>query len=398
MKRVFGLKEISGKVNEYLFKQVKNKHEPENWKWKPHNPEKIKKLKDIIEREKESVNYACISNYAPSTERQKVVLIFACGNLSYGLIDHLENAGIKYFFLEYTQLIAQGKISIRIENDIQVKLLTIQELVLNLDDVSAVIWNPPKMIKPLFDFNHIPATKGRNSFMYKKRWVQFLRELPLLLKEEVAWIPGVPMNGSQEWQNKIGEYQLAKSVGLKVAPILFTNSLEDLQEFARENGNRLLIREFSTPPFSFPPVPLNITKISFENFSGSPSCFQKYVDKQYELRVVILFDKVYPCKIHSQNSELAKNDWRVYDDENVKWELVEIPNELTEKLLLLNKKLELTWTSVDLIYGVDDQYYFLEANRPGAHYWLDPFVGLDITKEIVKELADRNYTENIQKK
>lgn len=394
MKKVFGLKQISRKVNELLFKDVKYKSEPEKWKWTPHNPEKIRNLKEAVEKEKDEVNFACISNYEPGEQKQKVLLVFAVGNLSYAMIRNLEKERVKFFFVDYVQFILQGTLTISIDNEKEVKFIEIEGLRLNLDDVGAVIWNPPKIFKPLFDFDHIPPTRGRNQFIYKKRWIQFLKELPHLLNDDVVWLPGTPFHGTQDWQNKLGEYSLARKVGLHVPPIICTNNFQKLRDFEAENGTTLLIREFSTPPFSFPPIRIeNLHALSFKHFENSPSCWQKYVEKKFEMRVVVLFDEVFPCKIHSQDSELAKYDWRVYDDENVKWELSEIPVEVKEKLLVLTRRLNLNWCSIDLIYGNDDNYYYLEANRPGSHYWLEYFVGLDITREIIMKLMQMNCVE-----
>jgi glutathione synthase/RimK-type ligase-like ATP-grasp enzyme len=83
---------------------------------------------------------------------------------------------------------------------------------------------------------------------------------------------------------------------------------------------------------------------------------------------------------------LTKEDWRVHDDANVRWEQVTIPYELKKSLIMFVKKLNLVWASVDLIKSVSGEYYFLEANRPGAHYWLDMFVGLDITDIISSKI------------
>jgi hypothetical protein len=153
--KVFGLSQLSGKVPELLKKDVKYKSEPEKWSWKPHNPDKIRNLKEIIENEKQSVNYACMTNYEPSDSKQKVLLLFAIGNLNYGFINYLEKRKIKYFFLDFTQFIVKGEILLRLENKEQQKILKMDDLVLNLKDVSAVIWNPPKYIRPLIDFNPI---------------------------------------------------------------------------------------------------------------------------------------------------------------------------------------------------------------------------------------------------
>jgi glutathione synthase/RimK-type ligase-like ATP-grasp enzyme len=112
-------------------------------------------------------------------------------------------------------------------------------------------------------------------------------------------------------------------------------------------------------------VKIDVSQISFKYLKKSPCCFQAYIEKEYELRIVVLFDKVFPCKIYSQNSELTKDDWRIHDDANVKWEIISIPEDIERKLIFIREKLGLTWCSIDLIYGKDHNYYFLEVNRPG---------------------------------
>jgi len=238
----------------------------------------------------------------------------------------------------------------------------------------------------LLDFEMIPAKKGRHAFLLRKRWSQFLRDLKLLLPENAIWIPSHPLNGSQEWQNKIGELNLASRLGLNIPNTILTNDVYSLRKFTQSNSMNLFLREFSSPPFNFPVIPIDVSKLKLINFNHSPSCFQEVLLKKFEYRVIILFDNIYPCKIYSQDSELTKRDWRIHDDANVKWELSDLPVEICDKLIKLAKKLELNWCSIDLIQDSDDNYYFLEINRPGAHYWLDLFIGLDITREISKKI------------
>ncbi len=68
---------------------------------------------------------------------------------------------------------------------------------------------------------------------------------------------------------------------------------------------------------------------------------------------------------------------------------------MEQKLILLAKNLNLTWCSIDLILSEDDQYYFLEANRPGAHYWLETFVGFNVSKVIVSEIKKHFINDQI---
>ncbi len=395
--KVFGLNHLSKRVVELLLKEVKYKNEPEKWKWTPHNPDKIRNIVDIVANEKKEVNFACITNYEPADEKQKVALVFAQGNLSYGMIENFKKEELKFFFIDFLQFTFLGKVVVKLENGTQKKWLQINDLTLKIDDIGCIIWNPPplKYFHPIFDSSMIPEKKGRNFFLYKKRWLQLLRDLILLVPKDAVWLPGTTLNGSQDWQNKIGEYSIAESIGLNIPPTIFTNDIKELKNFDSEYGPEIVLREFSSPPWSFPPIRIDLKKISFKNFEKSPSCFQQYIEKQYEYRVVILFDKVFPCKIYSQDSILAKDDWRVYDDANVKWELTDLPKDLEEKLIKMNRMLNLTWSSIDLIYGTDNKYYFLEANRPGAHYWLDAFVGFDVSKEIVSEIKNRKLAEHL---
>jgi len=395
--KVFGLNHLSKKVVELLFKEVKFKNEPEKWSWTPHNPEKIKNVVEIVAKEKEAVKYACLTNYEPTNKKQKVVLVFAYGNLSYGLIENFKKEGLKFFFIDFLQFTLLGKVIIKLENGTQKKELQIEGLTLKIEDIGCILWNPPplKYFYPIFDSSSIHPKKGRNFFLFKKRWLQLLRDLIHLVPQDAVWLPGNTLTGSQDWQNKIGEYSIAESIGLNIPPTIFTNDLNELKNFGFKYGPSIVLREFSSPPWSFPPIRIDLNKISYKNFEKSPSCFQQYIEKQHEYRVIVLFDKVFPCRIYSQDSILAKDDWRVHDDANVKWEMAELPNDLKEQLLIMSKMLNLTWCSIDLIYGKDKKYYYLEANRPGAHYWLDPFVGFDISKAIVFELKSRKLAESL---
>lgn len=62
----------------------------------------------------------------------------------------------------------------------------------------------------------------------------------------------------------------------------------------------------------------------------------------------------------------------------------------------LGKKLDLKWYSVDLIDTSDNEFVFCELNRPGAHYRLDLFVGLDISKEIVDFVANNEIVDKYE--
>lgn len=384
--KVFGEDKFDKKGLQELQSKSKDKKDPSKWNWKPAKPDKIVNITDILKREKEETNFSCITNYQISDTKQEIVFLFAMGNLSYGLIENLKINNVKFVYVNFNQFVAKGIVDWSISNTVQRRILKIEDVVIDLNDIKVVFWNPPFYPHSLFENEFIPVKRGRHRFLHRKRWSQVIKEFRGFLNENVLWIPGDPYTGSQDWQNKLTDYRISHEEGIKVPPFILTNDINELEKFCKENGEELLYREFSTPPFSFPPVKINLESIDSVLLKTSPCVFQKNISKVYEYRVVMFMDKIYPCKIYSQDSELTKDDWRIHDDANVKWEISELPIEVSNKLFKIKNRLGLTWCSIDIIFSTDENYYFLEANRPGAHYWLDMFVGLDISKEIVETL------------
>ncbi len=318
--QVFGLKEFDKNRYSELKLQTQNRSNPEKWTWTPANPDKIKNIGAELKKRREQVNYACMTNYEVGDEQQNIVLVFALGNLSYGFVEQLSQQNIKFVYLDFVQFAAQGRVTFSISGNEVINRMEVGDVTVNLNDIKVVIWNTPLYPYPIFDFNILPET-DREKFLHRKRWSQVLKEFRGFLRKDVLWFPGDPFNGSQEWQNKLTEYKIAHDLGINVPPFILTNDFVELQDFSSNHGNELLLREFSTPPYSLSPAKVNITEVDKDQLFSAPCIFQKYINKKYEFRVVVIRDMIFPCKIHSQDSELAKTDWRVHDDEHVKWEL-----------------------------------------------------------------------------
>lgn len=367
-------------------RSVKNENNPSAWKWKPFDPEKTANIKEIEAQDIQSINYAVKTNYNyNSKKRQKIALVFNHGSTSVPILEGLKKKKIKYFFLSFEQFIAQGFLSFTSDEK---AFLEIGGIKLDLNDVAVVYWTPPGVPAPLFDFNF--KSHPKSEVFFQHRWSMVLRELVGFLPQETVWIPGNTFHGSQEWQNKLSELRMAHVLGLNIPKTLLTNSFLSFKNFLKsQRGNNILLREFSFPPLSFQ-APIIDTKSKEvmkdikEKLQNSPVVFQQYVEKRFEYRVIILGKKCFPVRIYSQDSENAKLDWRVYDNENVKWERCRLPKKIENTLCELVKKLNLIQGSADLIESTDGKYYFLELNRPGTYYWLAHYVGLFIGDELAE--------------
>lgn len=376
---VYGTEFLSTK-GQPLFETPPDRFDLERWTWTPHDPDGVKYIKKGARGRLKSWEHAALTNYRPSAHQQNIVLLFHIGLLNHDFIHWFRHCNVKYFYLSFDQLASHGNVKIHLGEDRDSSELSIGPARLAMRDIKAVIWERPRTIFAPMSKVHL------NDLLFMRRWWQVLRDLKGLLRPDTIWIPSHPMNGSQDWQNKIAEYRMAERVGLKVPSTLCTNDPNTAREFIQRHRERVLFREFSLTPFMVPPKFIH-TKgraVQLKNLKRSPCVFQRFIDKQYDVRAVVLGDEVFACRIDSQASELAKIDWRVHDDARVKWELFRLPRAVERSMCKLLKELDLLWGSFDLVKGKDEELYFLEVNRPGACYWLRSFVGLDMAEKIVR--------------
>ena len=116
----------------------------------------------------------------------------------------------------------------------------------------------------------------------------------------------------------------------------------------------------------------------------NPCLFQEYIDKEYELRITALKDKVVGIAIHSQNSEKSKIDFRRYDFKNVRYEKVEFPDNVNDFCLNLLEHYKLSFGEIDMIFTPQGEYVFLELNPNGQWLWLEHYSGYPLTKDVAE--------------
>ncbi len=171
---------------------------------------------------------------------------------------------------------------------------------------------------------------------------------------------------------KLKVLEKAYDCGLNIPETLITSSKESLTVFFNKNNNALISKslgEGKNVEFEGEIYPLFTQKIeSIETISEkfSPSLFQKYIDKKYELRIFFIGGEFYSMVIFSQNNPKTINDFRNYDMENPnRYEPYNLPKKVETKLKVLMEQLGLNTGSIDMIKALDDNYYFLEVNPSG---------------------------------
>lgn len=349
------------------------------WSWKPFDAAEA----DRFHLDDEPVDVSVQTNYRPTESRQDVVLVFSTGVLNRHLLHWLPKHGLKYFYLDFDDFPDIGTISIDVSSDLGA-ILKAADSELHLSDVAAVVWTAPH------PWRVPPATELSNESIFFERWRQVLRDLRGLIRPDAIWLPSHPFNGSPEWQNKLSELVGARKAGLRVPETLCTSDPAAAKAFLDRYPGEVLFREFTVGGNGIPPRPVHPDDMgeALQSLRTAPCTFQRYVDKEFEVRALVVGEKIFACKIDSSASERARLDWRVYDNANVPWSRMELPKNVEASIFKFLDGVSLKWACVDLIKGKDGEFYFLEANRPGSSAWFLAFVGLDTAKEIALYLSE----------
>ena len=347
------------------------------WNWKPFDPA----LAAPIHNRPKFWPNAFQTNYRPGSRRQRVVLLYGLGTLTGGLIGWLKRFGLKYFFFDFPHLVELGTVRIDLDGPMELRC---GPAVLDLRDVVAVVGETPIRVR------HARRAPGLHARIAADRWMQLLLDLRGLVGPRTLWLPSHPLNGVYEWQNKFSELLLARQAGLAVPATICTNDSATALAFIQQCKGEALFKDASGSETLFRPAVVDGRggKAAFRHLKTSPCVFQERVDKAFDVRAVVVGEKVFACRIDSQASPTAALDWRVYDDARVRWERMELPRAVERGMLRLMRTLDLRWGSFDFAAGKDGRFYFLEVNRPGACAWLLPYVGIDVTREIAVWLRD----------
>lgn len=194
-----------------------------------------------------------------------------------------------------------------------------------------------------------------------------------------------------EAENKLYQLKLSKKVGFNIPETLVSNSKELVKDFISHHKNKVIIKPLSQGRIIEGETVRNIfTNIlddtyvkNIDEYSLTPSILQPYIEKDYEVRVTVVGEKVFSAKIDSQTNANAKIDWR---KEKIKSVSYNLPNDISQKCVLLVKELNLQFGAIDLIKTKNGNYVFLEINPNGQWAWIEFDTGLPISDEIIKFL------------
>lgn len=224
--------------------------------------------------------------------------------------------------------------------------------------------------------------------------IYLLNEYETLLKNlfstiDAKWFSN-PFN-IYKAENKLYQLKIAKNIGFKIPKTLITNNKEILKEFYYSNSKKIIIKPLSQSKlncngeteFIFTNDLKKEHIETLEKYELTPCIYQEKIEKNIELRVTVVGEKVFSSGVNSQLFENTRTDWRKGKQEFFK---VEIPIDIEEKCKLIVKELGLQFGAIDIIKDTNGNYIFLEINPNGQWAWIENETGLKISDSIINEL------------
>ncbi len=225
-------------------------------------------------------------------------------------------------------------------------------------------------------------------------------ERPLIAFHEVILKEIAQLTGSsieERFNNKIVNLHLAKKCGLLIPDTLITNTKHEAIGFFEKHKRIISKCSFHPPHFNTEASVWNSAgtfivekeQLDFLADNFSPTLFQDYIEKAYEVRVFFYENNFYAMAILSQEDEKTSIDFRNYNHEKPNRTVpFKLPCDVLSKLQQFIAIKKMDTGSIDLIVTPDNEFVFLEVNPQGQFHWLSLHCNYYIERDIALRLSE----------
>lgn len=258
--------------------------------------------------------------------------------------------------------------------------------ILRLENVSTVWYRRPRSPEP--------AASIRDDFMrgyVASECALFMEDVwSALVCPIVPALPSVMRRADL----KLTQLTAARRLGFVTPETLLSNSPKAVFAFREQFGSKLisklpgpgLYRQARQPAVRFTERVRRTDLGYLDRVALSPVLFQPYVQKQLEVRVTVVGERLFACSIGSQSSARAAVDFRRYDFESTPHAAHTLPHAIAARCLALTHELGLRYSAIDLILTPDGEYVFLELNPNGQYLWIEDLTQMPISEAIAELL------------
>ena len=266
--------------------------------------------------------------------------------------------------------------------------LIYNNLEIDTRDISAIYYRRPSL-------SEIP--KNDRDFSIQETWY-FLRAI-FYKMEEVNWVnhPSKQMIA----ENKLLQLEVAKKLDFLVPnTILPPDQLHAFDFFKKNNKNCVCkpgyaglikkIDEKSEAIYTWK-IPKDANENYFSEVINCPTLIQQRINKIADIRVTVAGEKYSAVKI--TRNKIAELDWRMYIEEGLDYELINLSDNIWNKIRNMMTAFSLKYAAFDFALNEKGEYYFLEFNPAGQWEWLEVEANAKISTIIASELMRKENDE-----
>lgn len=260
-----------------------------------------------------------------------------------------------------------------------------KELSLDLHSISSVYFRRPK----LSGLDYISPLGNRDN-RYLRSELFFLLEGIYKTLRHAYWINDVYK--IREAENKIYQMQIAQEIGFAIPYSIISNSGDAVSTMLLNHENCIIkpiktgnVADINSPNVIFTSRMDKGYINQSKRIESFPCYIQENIEKQCDVRCIVVGDEIFAAGIDSQIVPDGKIDWRKAAT-ILPHRRIDLPCELRKKIAIMTKELGLVYAALDFILDKSDNYVFLECNPNGQWAWIQKRLGYRISECIVDHL------------
>lgn len=299
----------------------------------------------------------------------------------------LDKLGVEVVVFD-TDRIAHGSgLAFSVDAGVPLVQLQIEERQYRGDAFGAVLYRHVRL--PLAP--HIAEPEARRMAESELRWTL---EGGLLALEPAIWVNHP--NANLLARSKLLQLRLAARLGFKIPDTRVTADPLEIRDRYRNWGGRMVAKlaggqvvGHSVEAQFFIPTTL-VTQDDLQDetaLCACPAIYQRLVEKLYDLRVTVVGDEVFACRIDSHADEAARVDWRTSGAVHPDLRPCELDAAIADRCRALLRAFGLEIAGIDFVVTPEGDTVFLEINAAGQWAWVQKDTGLPIAASIARRLT-----------
>jgi glutathione synthase/RimK-type ligase-like ATP-grasp enzyme len=196
-----------------------------------------------------------------------------------------------------------------------------------------------------------------------------------------------PREADSMAHHKPYQWAVARALGLRLPRTLVTNKPDEARAFIQSIGvGKVVFKAFLASTAAWRETRLveesDLAQLDLVKYS--PVIFQEFIEG-VDLRITIVGDKVFAGEIDARKTRYPVDMRMVVGESTVR--PVQLERRVEERLLQLQRRLQLVYGAIDMRRTEAGEYYFLEVNPAGQWQFVERYTGLPITRAMADYLA-----------